>query len=110
MQWFLCGIFNSFVANYLVRLRGGTHLPAATIHQLPVPLLPRSGDTFGTIASLARLAGGDHAARAEVQARSARAYRIDADDFAHVLRTFPLVPQSERHAAFEAFERMEDAI
>src|SRR5262249_8570090 len=28
-QWCLCGLLNGFVANYLVRLRGGTHVPAA---------------------------------------------------------------------------------
>jgi hypothetical protein len=110
LQWFLCGIFNSFVANYLVRLRGGTHLPAATIHQLPVPVLARSSDDFGAIAALARTAGDDEAARAEVQARSARAYGFDADDFAHVLHTFPLVPEIERRAALDAFVRLVDAI
>ena len=41
LHWFLCGVFNSFVANYLIRLRGGTHVPAAVIHQLPVPVLAR---------------------------------------------------------------------
>jgi hypothetical protein len=110
LQWFLCGIFNSFVANYLVRLRGGTHLPAATIHQLPVPMLPRGGPEFDAIATLARSARDDDDARADVQARSARAYGFDANDFAHVLRTFPLVPEIERRAAFDAFVRLEDAI
>ena len=46
LHWYLCGVFNSFVANYLVRLRGGTHVPAAVIHQLPVPVVPRE---FGNI-------------------------------------------------------------
>lgn len=110
LQWFLCGIFNSFVANYLVRLRRGTHLPAATIHQLPVPVLPRNSDDFSLIGSLARTAYDSDASRAEVHARSARAYEFDADDFAHVLHTFPLVPELERHAAYEAFVRLEDAI
>ena len=110
LHWFLCGIFNSFVANYLVRLRGGTHVPAATIHQLPVPVLVRSAHDFAAIASLARAAGNDEGARAEVQARSARAYGFAADDFAHVLRTFPLVPEVERRAAFDAFVRLGDAI
>jgi hypothetical protein len=110
LQWFLCGIFNSFVANYLVRLRGGTHLPAAIIHQLPVPLLPRGSVDFQVIASLAGRASEDQIARAELQARCARAYEFDADDFAHVLRTFPLVPELERQAAFDAFAHLEDAI
>jgi len=39
---FLCGVFNSFVANYLVRPGAEErHLPAAVIHQLPVPVLSR---------------------------------------------------------------------
>ena len=57
-----------------------------------------------------RTAGDDEAARAEVQARSARAYGFDADDFAHVLHTFPLVPEIERRAALDAFVRLVDAI
>ena len=110
LQWFLCGIFNSFVANYLVRLRGGTHLPAATIHQLPVPMLPRSGDTFGTIASLARSAGGRRMRHVRKSRRGAprlqdRHRRLRARA-AHV----PAGAGAERQAAFEAFERMEDAI
>jgi hypothetical protein len=110
LQWFLCGIFNSFPANYLARLRGGTHVPAAAIHRLPVPAPPRESSTFRAIAGLARRAHADSRARAEVHARSARAYRLDAGDFAHVLRTFPLVPESEREAALEAFRHLEDAI
>ena len=55
-------------------------------------------------------AGEDATARAELQARSARAYEFDAEDFAHVLRTFPLVPELERQAAFDAFVHLEDAI
>src|SRR4029079_16683098 len=36
---FLCGILNSFVANYLVRLRVGTHVTVSIIERLPVPRL-----------------------------------------------------------------------
>lgn len=110
LQWFLCGIFNSFAANYLVRLRGGTHVPAAVIHQLPVPRVPRESVLFTRIASLARAAADDEAARAEVHALAAIAYGLGEEDVIHVLATFPLVSESERTAALAAFRRTRDAI
>src|SRR5207245_10571339 len=36
-QHFLCGLFNSFVVNFLVRLRVTTHVTTATVEQLPMP-------------------------------------------------------------------------
>src|SRR6185295_8392931 len=52
-QWYLCGVFNSYAANYCVRLRGGTHVPAAVIQRLPVPFdAPRA--RMKTIAALAQ--------------------------------------------------------
>ena len=45
-QAFLCGIFNSFVANYLVRLRVGTHVTTSIIGRLPVPRPPRDSAVF----------------------------------------------------------------
>jgi hypothetical protein len=110
LDWFLCGMFNSFVANYLVRLRGGTHLPAATIHQLPVPMLPAGSSRFERVTTLARDAGRDTRARASLQAIAADAYGLDADDFAHVLRSFPLVAEQERKAAMASFQHGADAI
>jgi hypothetical protein len=103
LQWYLCGIFNSFMANYLVRLRGGTHLPAAAIHRLPVPRPGRESIAFRRMAALARVADCDVEARAEIHARSAAAYGLDRGDFAHVLRSFPLVPAAEREAALRRF-------
>ena len=37
-QWYLCGMLNSFVANYLVRLRVSTHVSSGIIDRLPVPV------------------------------------------------------------------------
>jgi hypothetical protein len=110
LHWFLCGVFNSFVANYLVRLRGGTHVPAAVIHQLPVPVPPGDSDAFKVIVSLSRAAAGDAAVRAELQARVTRAYGLDERDLVHVLATFPLVPEDERNAALDAFRRVRDEL
>ena len=104
---FLCGVFNSFVANYLVRLRAGTHVPASVIHQLPVPVPSRLSPAFLAISGLARTAtraeGAHTDAQSELQAVVARLYGLDADEFAHVLDTFPLVPASVRAEALAAF-------
>ncbi|HEX9367828.1 MAG TPA: N-6 DNA methylase [Vicinamibacterales bacterium] len=113
VHWFLCGVFNSFVANYLVRLRGGTHVPAAVIHQLPVPVPARESGAFAIIAGLARAAAADPrdaVARAELQARVTRAYGLDEEDLVHVLATFPIVPEEERHATLSAFRRVRDEL
>ena len=110
VQWYLCGIFNSFVANYLIRLRGGTHVPASVIHQLPVPAPPRESAAFTAIATLSRAAAGDARARAEIHARAALAYGLDEDDVAYVLQTFPLVPEHERDAALHEFRRVRDGL
>ena len=37
VQLFLCGILNSFVANYLVRMRVNTHVTVSIMERLPVP-------------------------------------------------------------------------
>jgi hypothetical protein len=113
MHWFLCGVFNSYVANYLVRLRGGTHVPAAVIHQLPVPRPDRSSAALASIAALARDAVAQPSSdtvRAQLQARVTRAYGLDEDDLIHVLSTFPLVPAMEREAALRAFRAMGDGL
>jgi hypothetical protein len=98
--WFLCGVFNSYVANYCVRLRGGTHVPAAVIQQLPVPA-PAHGDC-ASIARLARALAADpsdDATAARLQAAVARLYGLAHDELAHVLTTFPLVDEAARAAA-----------
>jgi hypothetical protein len=110
VHWYLCGIFNSFVANYLIRLRGGTHVPASVIHQLPVPAPPRESAAFAALARLSRVAAADADARAEIHARAAIAYGLDEDDVAYVLQTFPLVPEHERRAALHEFCRLRDGI
>ena len=109
LHWFLCGVFNSFVANYLVRLRGGTHVPAAVIHQLPVPTPARDSASFTEIVRLARGAAADPRdvdCRAALQARVTQAYGLDDRDLAHLLSTFPIVPDEERDAALRAFRRV----
>jgi hypothetical protein len=111
-QHFLCGLFNSFVLNFLARLRVATHVTTAIVERLPVPRKDQAPAAFDEIAVLAaRLAQDKLGERqrlelmARLNARVAGLYQLTATEFRHVLATFPLVQQSERDAAFEAFER-----
>jgi hypothetical protein len=104
-QHFLCGLFNSFVVNYLVRLRVTTHVATGIVERLPIPLPDEAPGAFDRIAAAARLLARrtDPAAFALLNATVARLYRLNREEFEHVLGTFPLIPAEERLAALSAF-------
>jgi len=107
-QQFLAGMFNSFVANYIVRLRVTTHVTVSIVERLPVPKPARSSRSFRLVADHARALAanpGDAEAQAQLQAAAARLYGLDREEFAHVLSTFPLVDEQVRTAALAAFTR-----
>lgn len=108
-QHFLCGLFNSLVVNYLVRLRVTTHVTTATVERLPIPTRDVHPRACRDIAALARLLArrDDPDALARLNARVARLYQLTRSEFEHVLETFPLVPQRDRDAALEVFLRGE---
>jgi GxxExxY protein len=54
-QFFLCGLFNSLVVNYLVRMRVTTHVTTAIVERLPIPLMTTAPAAAREIAALARL-------------------------------------------------------
>jgi len=101
----LCALLNSYVANYLVRRWVTTHVTATVMARLPVPV--PDDPIKRVLARFARrLARAPSASmEAECQARSAALYGLNADEFAHVLETFPLVDRDRREAALEAFRR-----
>ena len=108
-QHVLCALLNSFVANYLIRLRVNTHVTATLMSRLPVPVI-RAGDAFferlGTLSSsLARETKPVEPMEeyAQLQALCAHAYQLRASEFEHVLGTFPLIPEDVRRAALAAF-------
>lgn len=108
-QHFLCGIFNSFVANYLVRLRVGTHVTVAIVERLPVPRPPADSVEFQRVAALSRALAewpADREAAMMLQAHAAQLYGLTAMEFQHVLDSFPLVDVEERRAAMKAFLEM----
>jgi hypothetical protein len=104
-QHFLCGLFNSFVVNFMVRLRVTTHVTTATVEQLPIPTSEAAPAAFGEIAALARLlaARSDPGALARLNARVAELYQLSAAEFEHILGTFPLMPRAERDLALRLF-------
>jgi hypothetical protein len=112
-QWCLCGLLNSFVANYLVRLRGGTHVPAAVMHHLPVPRPSAATGAFDRIAGWSKhLAKCPEDARvlARLHAGCARAYGTTLSELRHILSTFPLVSEGVRSAVLDAFSSETDAV
>jgi Eco57I restriction-modification methylase len=104
-QYFLCGVFNSLVVNYLVRLRVTTHVTTATVERLPIPTLDAAPAACADIASLARLLtrGEKPEAFAQLNARVAELYQLSAAEFEYVLGTFPLVESTERAGAMRVF-------
>jgi hypothetical protein len=112
VQLFLCGIFNSFVANYLVRMRVNTHVNVSIIEELPVPRPDVDSGEFREIVVLSKRVGntGASANTADLlQAAVARLYGLDASEYQHVLDTFPLVSNAERSAAMRGFVREGEA-
>ncbi len=105
LQHLLCGLFNSFVVNYLVRMRVTTHVTTGIVEQLPIPTwtsVPRAGRRIATLSRV--LARGPHQESwAMLNACVAGLYQLDEAEFAHVLQTFPLIPIVERQAAMNCF-------
>ena len=109
-QIVLCGLLNSFVANFLVRLWVTTHLGSATVERLPVPRPAAASEAAGRLRDLGRdllRAGGrDPSAAAEVQGLAAMLYGLSPAQFDLVLGSFPLVEEHLRAAAAECHRRL----
>jgi hypothetical protein len=109
-QRVLCVLLNSYVANFLVRQRIGTHLSTTIVERLPVPRPERESMVYEELASLCRrleVNPDDGDAAAAAQARAARLYALSADELSHVLETFPLVRSDRRAAVFAAWRELE---
>ncbi len=104
-QHFLCGLFNSLVVNYLVRLRVGTHVTTAIVERLPVPQQKDAPTAYVAIAATARLLArqDDRVALARLNAHVARLYQLSREEFEHIVGTFPLISRDERDRALREF-------
>jgi hypothetical protein len=103
--WALCGLLNSYVANYLVRRWVTTHVTAALMARVPVPTLDEGARRRLGRCSRVLARRRFPALEAELQALCANAYGLSRNELAHVLETFPLVDRRERDAALAAFTR-----
>ena len=106
-QTFLCGMLNSLVANYLVRLWVTTHLGTTTVERLPMPRPDMRSDEYARLVALAHQLGRPcldwNGVYARLQALAARLYGLAAEDLRLVLASFPLVDDAVRRAIAQAF-------
>jgi hypothetical protein len=108
-QDFLCGVLNSFVANYLVRQRVTTHVTARIMSRLPVPRPPARSAAYAAVASLAaRLLRSpspqEDPVYAKLQAAVAHLYGLTGDELQHILGTFPLIDDGTKVQVLAEFE------
>jgi hypothetical protein len=108
-QRVLCALFNSYVANYIIRLRVNTHVTVSLVSRLPVPCIEAAHPLFSRLAQCSEaLRCGTAPVEemeeyVEIQAIAAHLYRLSSAHFEHVLSTFPLVPHEVRARVFQRF-------
>ncbi len=135
-QVFLTAIANSYVFDFLIRMRVTTTLNFFYLYQMPVPRLGENDREFKPLVSraarlictapefddFAKECGlRDHhdgvtdatsrgRLRAELDGLVAHLYRLTEEEFAHVLSTFPLVADSVKVAAHNAYRDVEKGL
>ena len=129
---YLCGIFNSYVVDYLIRMKIARNINLFYVYQLPIPRLSAKDKAFAPIVEraaklicttpefdeLAKEVGlGSHKKgatdpkerarlRAELDGMIAHLYGLTESEFAHILSTFPLVGEEVKSAAMEEFRKL----
>ncbi len=108
-QHVLCGLLNSYVANYLVRFRVNTHVTASLISRLHVPFINATDPAFARIRTLVRELlkvrdAEETEAYAQLQAVVAGLYGLTSRDLEHVLSTFPLISNTTKDHVIRCFE------
>ena len=132
-QCYWCGLANSMVLDWLLRQSVSSTLNMFYLYQLPVPRLPSSDPRCKQVAdrvarlvctapaydTLAKDLGlRDHRdgaidpaerarLRAELDGLVAHLYGLSEAEFAHILTTFPLVPEPVKQAARNAYRDVE---
>ncbi|MGF1673601.1 MAG: ATP-binding protein, partial [Rivularia sp. (in: cyanobacteria)] len=127
---YLCGVWNSFVLDYLLRLRVTANVNFFYIYQLPVPRLTKADKYFTEIVqraaklicttpefdelaletlNLTSLQCGvtDETQRAQLRAELdgmiAHLYGLTEGEFGYILSTFPIVAEETKQAALSAY-------
>jgi hypothetical protein len=133
---FLTAIFNSFVADWEVRQRVTAHMDMHFVYKMRIPRLTEKDAAFSPIVKrsarlicttpefddLAKEVGlkshKDGATdpvergklRAELDGLVAHLYGLTEEEFAHILTTFPLVPDPIKIAAHNAYRNVEKGL
>jgi hypothetical protein len=84
------------------------HVTTGTVELLPIPTAEAAPAACREIAGLARLLARrpDAAAFARLNARVAELYQLSAQEFEHILGTFPLIPAGDRIEALRRFREL----
>lgn len=131
-QLFLGALWNSFVMDWMIRLRVTATLNFFYIYQLPIPRLTEKDAVFGPIVDRAArlicttpefddlaaevgLGGSANGAtdpaerarlRAELDGLVAHLYGVSEAEFSHILSTFPAVDAEIKAAAMDAYREV----
>jgi hypothetical protein len=126
---YLLAFFNSFVLDFTLRNQVSANISKFYIHQLPVPRLTKTDRPFQQIVDraaklicttpefddlAAEIGLGSHTngttdeterakLRAELDGIIAHLYHLTEPEFTHILSTFPIVPQTTKDAALQAY-------
>lgn len=135
-QLFLCAVWNSFTIDWVLRQKVTTTINFFYLHQLPVPRLAATDSRFTPIVQraarlicttpefddLAQAVGlknhqdgttepAERARlRAELDGLVAHLYGLTEAEFAHILGTFPLVPEPTKIAALNAWRDVQTGL
>ncbi len=126
---FVCAVCNSFIIDYIIRQQVTAHLSFFFVYNLPVPRLTTGDKYFWDIVQRAaklictapefdelaaevglnshREGVTDETERAKLRAELdgiiAHLYGLTEAEFAHILTTFPIVPETVKQAALAAY-------
>jgi len=129
VMFYLCGVWNSFILDYLLRLRVTANVNFFYVYQLPIPRLTKNDRYFNDIVQraaklicttpefdeLAQEVGlvshqqgvTDETERAKLRAELdgmvAHLYGLTEDEFSYILTTFPIVNATVKEAALSAY-------
>lgn len=109
VQLYLCGVMNSLVADWFVRLYLGSHVTTGLVARLPVPRPPVTSPHRRAIVTLTHALmrqPADEGAAAELQARAAILYGVTAEQLAAVADTFARLPPTLRTGMLAAHARL----
>jgi hypothetical protein len=109
-QYCLLALLNSLVVNYLVRQQVTTHVTTTVMARIPVPRPADQSRAFIELATLARALertglDGHDAAYVRLNTLVARLYGLTTEQYAHIVSSFPLLPDSLRAKSLLAYQQ-----